>query len=189
MGIMLGSGYIHLPLELTRVVVFYIFFLAGYLYKDALLQWIKEKRDMVYYLPEFIVLMALFIVIALVAEYVNANILWEYLSYSEGGYNLWERIIFCMVAMAICLLIYRINMLYKSSVLINLEKNTMPIYIFHAVFVKGCDILEMHINAQQSAQCVLGRLVAAVIVIFILQSSFIKKITSKVWNIFIDRLG
>ena len=189
MVIMLGSGYIHLPLELTRVVVFYIFFIVGYLYKDILLQWLNEKKDVIHYLIEFIVLVFFLIVIAMIEENVNANILWEYLPYSEGGYALWERLIFCMVAMVICLLIYQINTSYKNSVLINLGRNTMPVYIFHAVFVKGYDMLEKHINVHQGIQCILGRLLVAVIVISFLQSESINKIANNIWNIFMCRLG
>lgn len=186
--IMLASGYIYLPLALTRVVVFYVFFIVGYLYKDILLQLIKGQKSGICYLISFIFLTILLVPIGMNAEKINANILWEYLSYLEGGYTLLERFGFCAGAMAISLLICCINTLYKNSILVKLGKNTMSIYIFHAIFVKGFDQLEAITGMEQNIFSFAARLTTAAFVISFLQSKPILRLTGKIWNFPMNRL-
>lgn len=180
--------YIYLPLALTRVVVFYVFFIVGYLYKDILLQLIKGQKSRICYLFSFIFLTILLAPIGINAEKINANILWEYLSYLEGGYTLLERLGFCAGAMAISLLICCINTLYKNSILVKLGKNTMSIYIFHAIFVKGFDQLEAITGMGQNIFFFAARLTTAAFVIFFLQSKPILRLTGKIWNFPMNRL-
>jgi len=184
-GIMLISGYFHLPLELTRVVVFYVFFLAGYLYKDALLKWIRRRKGCC--LLSCNLLFGIFIIIGILAKNINANILWECLSYAEGEYTIWERLVFCVGAVLICLLLGHINMSYKNVLLIKLGKNTMPVYIFHAIFVKGIDRLEANIDMENNVICILVRFVIVMFIILFFQLEVIQSFLNKIWNIPMNR--
>jgi fucose 4-O-acetylase-like acetyltransferase len=85
-AVSLLSGYIDIPFSLTRVVVFYPFFLAGYLFKNQVLRIDITRKLYVKRIWEAVLGLVL-IFGTFVAKYINTEVFFSYQSYSGGVYG------------------------------------------------------------------------------------------------------
>lgn len=76
------------------------------------------------------------------APNINAEVLWGYQSYFDGRYTLQERAIYYISAMIICICWCCLSSQHKNTLLSQIGGKTLPVYIFHAVFVKVVNIFD-----------------------------------------------
>lgn len=133
----LVSGYVGIidKFALTRVISFYPYFLAAYLYKDIILKTVssfsKQKYNWVKRISAML-FCAIIIAIMFFADNVNPTMLWNYQSYSSGNYTLINRLVFYIVSSIIVIAMVIVFYNSKSKIIEYIGKNTLFIFIFHA---------------------------------------------------------
>ncbi|MCM1263714.1 MAG: acyltransferase family protein [Butyrivibrio sp.] len=186
--IALMSGKVdYWPLDLTRVMVFYTFFITGYLYKNELLIFFQKRRDTKIIIAYFFILFILCTGVAIKAGSINAHVMWEYQSYIKGDYTMLERLAFLAGAFLFCIPLAASCAWCKNRFLICLGKKTLPIYIFHAAFLKVFNVLIKNINFRYDWIRLICVVIAITGVISFLQSDLIQKCINKIGNLLIGK--
>lgn len=133
-GLALFAGYVKLPLDFQRTLVFFPYFVFGFFFKDYyndIRTVINGKKPLKYI--NIVLLLVVMSFIFYFSDKVNVKVISPYLTYEEGGYTMIERLCFLVIAVVMVLLL-TINAGYvRSSLLEYLGKCTLPIYGFHGL--------------------------------------------------------
>ena len=185
----IGCGFLEVPGVLQRTVVFYVFFAIGFIYKDKIVNMLKNDNRR----QKIRAMLALFGTLVVIAYFsdtkgINSSMLFNYEPYSQGGYSGWERLMFYLVSSAIVGMFCIIGNSIKSNCLTLLGQRTLQIYVFHAsvfwilqkvgVYEQLCDV-----NAN-------SLIIFAVVIFFVTLNIVIfgnvvfVNATNYIWNIF-----
>lgn len=142
-GISLVSGYIELPLGLSRILVFYLFYIVAFLYKTEIFKYLnfiktEEKRRKYFEIVVFILIGAM---IWLFRNRINVESFWNYQSFSQGNYTMSDRVFFIICAMVMICVTVSMCVGINENYIVCLGKRTLPIYIFHASIVHVFNVL------------------------------------------------
>jgi len=133
--ISLASGYFEIPFLLSRAIVFFPFYLVGYLYKEEIRIFLQKNR-LKYKISNTVGLLFILPMIFIICIYndkINTESFFNWQSYQAGEYTLQNRMMYLIGAFFILssiILIFRGGIKFKSAR--NLGKKTLPVYIFHA---------------------------------------------------------
>lgn len=127
------AGYNDLPYSLMRVVVFYVFFLGGYLSKIDFMVWIRRAKK-IKWVKELAIIItaAIFACLCIKARYINVKIFFNLHSYIKGNYSIEDRIGVYILGWILIINIFIIFADYRNTVLEKLGKRTLPVFILHA---------------------------------------------------------
>lgn len=127
----LFAGYLEIPFLRSRVIVFFPFYLVGYLYKNEIKIFL-EKCKLKYKRWNMLGWMALGIngiLICLYNDKINAESFFNWQSYQSGGYMIQNRLLYIIGAFVILGAILLIIKNIEFKFFINLGKRTLYIYI------------------------------------------------------------
>lgn len=172
------SGRINIPFSLTRPIVFYTFFLIGYLYKpEIIVLFGKTEKYIRYRIGGGIILGIAFCLIGIQHKNINAQMLFEYHSYVNGNYSALERAIFLAGGTILVMAIFCCSFFVVEK-LCNLGKNTLTIFIFHAMLYKVMNVGKVHqelLSYNSTILCITYGILMTVICIWILSRRVIVK--------------
>lgn len=145
-SVLLGllAGYIEIigkAFSLSRIFVFFPFFLAGYYIKQEgfgkdfikVVQKLKERKIVGFL--SLAVLLGVLVVVYLAGNRINTWALYGYTSYAFQGYTVYFRILQYIVGVGLGILIFLL-VSGKKIFLPFLAKNTMAVYLLHVPIIK-----------------------------------------------------
>lgn len=142
-GLMCGN--LDLSFGLQRVSSFYVYFLVGYLYKSSILELKFDiSHEKIKYACGLFSAIMIFIVIINNIIGINANSLFNHISYIAGNYHWYDRFLFYIISFSIVLSLYILVELINVNYLCHLGMRTLPIFIFHASVFFTLDLLKVY---------------------------------------------
>ncbi len=145
----LAAGYLEIPLLRSRVIVFFPFYLVGYLYKKEIKAFLEKCKYKKWSVFGWITLGASGMLICLYNDKINSESFFNWQSYQSGGYTIQNRIVYIVCAFVIVWSVLLVIKNIEFNFFIELGKRTLPIYIFHAIvfwFLDSLGINEILIN-------------------------------------------
>ena len=128
--------------SLSRMIVFFPFYLAGYYCKD--MDWkvfiAKRQRESrnSYFIALFL-LINVFIFCSVYSQVINRNWLYEATGYARSHYGIPFRGVHLCVAFICIFILFRVIPDKKIPLLSSLGKNTLSVYLLHGFIIKLMD--------------------------------------------------
>lgn len=132
--------------SLSRIFVFFPFYIAGYYYG----KWkINPCDDKYKYVLSWILLMGIILCCGIFYKEVNRNWLYEATDYGKSHYGITFRGMHMGIAFLVIFVLLHLIPNKKIVLLSSLGKNTLSIYLLHGFFVKFAERYEMIKVVQQ----------------------------------------